>query len=149
MHKTILHILVFSLCFACSNSTKECEEKPINPNGESELALLMRDLHLNTFDIKKQLFLTDSNEEKKLNTEFIKKFKYNYLAIRTAQPTEGNLREDGLYKGYADLYINSSKKFLENKTKKNYNHMVSSCIQCHEQFCLGAIGKINKLYFKK
>ena len=149
MHKTILHILVFSLCFACSNSTKECKEKPINPNGESELALLMRDLHLNTFDIKKKLFLTDSTEEKKLNTEFIKKFKYNYLAIKTAQPTEGNLREDGLYNGYADLYINSSKKFLENKTKKNYNLMVSSCIQCHEQFCLGAIGKINKLYFKK
>ena len=149
MHKTILHILVFSLCFACSNSTKECEEKPINPNGESELALLMRDLHLNTFDIKKQLFLTDSNEEKKLNTEFIKKFKYNYLAIKTAQPTEGNLREDGLYNGYADVYINSSKKFLENNTKKNYNTMVNNCIQCHEHFCLGAIGKINKLYFKK
>jgi len=149
LYKTILHILAFSLLIACSNSTKECEEKPINPNGESELALLMRDLDLNTFHIKKQLFLNDSTEEKKLNTEFIEKFKYNYLAIRTAQPTEGNLRENGLYNGYADLYINSIQNFLENNTKKNYNTMVNNCIQCHEHFCLGAIGKINKLYFKK
>jgi hypothetical protein len=27
--------------------------------------------------------------------------------------------------------------------------MVTNCIQCHQHFCLGAISKINKLYYKK
>ena len=149
MNKTILHILIFSLCFACSNSKKECEEQPINPNGESELALLMRELHNNTLDIKKNLFLNDSTNVNELSADFVDKFKYNYLAIRTASPTDSNLRKDGIYNGYADLYINSSEKFLKYKSKKNYNLMINNCIECHKHFCLGAISKINKLYYKK
>ncbi len=149
MYKALFQILFFSLIIACSNSKKECEEQPINPNGESELALLMRELHNNTLDIKKNLFLNDSTSVNELSADFVDKFKYNYLAIRTASPTESNLRKNGIYNGYADLYINSSEKFLKYNSKKNYNLMINNCIQCHEHFCLGAISKINKLYHKK
>ena len=142
MYKALFQILFFSLIIACSNSKKECEEQPINPNGESELALLMRELHNNTLDIKKNLFLNYS-------TSLTDEFKYNYQAIKTSNPTESNLRDDGIYNGYADLYINSVDKFLNNKSQKNYNSMVTNCIQCHQHFCLGAINKINKLYYKK
>ena len=112
MYKALFQILFFILIIACSNSKKECEEQPINPNGESELALLMRELHNNTLDIKKNLFLNDSTNANELSADFVDKFKYNYLAIRTASPTESNLRKNGIYNGYADLYINSSEKFL-------------------------------------
>ena len=43
----------------------------------------------------------------------------------------------------------ASDKKLRNKSKKNYNSMVNNCIQGHKHFCLGAISKINKLYYKK
>ena len=149
MYKALFQILFFSLIIACSNPKKECEEQPINPNGESELALLMRELHNNTLDIKKNLFLNDSTNVNELSADFVDKFKYNYLAIRTASPTDSNLRKNGIYNGYADLYINSSEKFLKYNSKKNYNLMINNCIKCHEHFCLGAISKINKLYHKK
>ena len=109
----------------------------------------MRDLHDNTLEIKEALFLNDSISKTNLSVKLFNEFKYNYAAIRTANPTESNLRQDGIYDGYADLYINSVEKFLKEKSKKNYNSMVNNCIQCHKHFCLGAISKINKLYYKK
>ena len=108
----------------------------------------MRDLYDNTLEIKTNLFV-DSLSNNNLNIDFINKFIKNYNAINTAKPTEKNLKEDGVYNGYADLYINSTKKFMQEKSEKNYNRMVRNCVQCHEQFCLGAISKINKLYYKK
>jgi len=146
--KNLLYTALLLTFFGCSNSKNECESEQINPNGESELALLMRDIHQNTLEIKNNLFLNDSIENK-LNSSLIDEFKYNYQAIKTANPTESNLRDDGIYNGYADLYINSVDKFLNDKSKKNYNSMVTNCIQCHQHFCLGAISKINKLYYKK
>jgi hypothetical protein len=146
--KNLLYTALLLIFFGCSNSKNECENEQINPNGESELALLMRDIHQNTLEIKNNLFLNDSIENK-LNSSLIDEFKYNYQAIKTANPTESNLRDDGIYNGYADLYINSVDKFLNNKSQKNYNSMVTNCIQCHQHFCLGAISKINKLYYKK
>jgi len=146
--KNLLYTAFLLIFFGCSNSKNECENEQINPNGESELALLMRDIHQNTLEIKNNLFLNDSIENK-LNSSLIDEFKYNYQAIKTANPTESNLRDDGIYNGYADLYINSVDKFLNDKSQKNYNSMVTNCIQCHQHFCLGAISKINKLYYKK
>ena len=90
----------------------------------------------------------NSSIDQILQQETIEIFTKNYLAINTAEPTEKDLRKDGIYTGYADLYINSVENFLNNKTKKNYNLMVSSCIQCHERFCFGAINTINKLHLK-
>ena len=148
MLKNLLYTALLLIFFGCSNSKNECENEQINPNGESELALLMRDIHQNTLEIKNNLFLNDSTENN-LNSSLIDEFKYHYQAIKTANPTESNLRDDGIYNGYADLYINSVDKFLNDKSQKNYNSMVTNCIQCHQHFCLGAISKINKLYYKK
>ena len=149
MFRNFIYIFLFISTIGCTNSNKECETIEINPNGESELALLMRDLHDNTLEIKETLFLNDSIAKTNLSIKLFNEFKYNYAAIRTAKPTESNLRQDGIYDGYADLYINSVEKFLKEKSKKNYNSMVNNCIQCHKHFCLGAINKINKLYYKK
>jgi len=146
--KNLLYTALLLTFFGCSNSKNECKNEQINPNGESELALLMRDIHQNTLEIKNNLFLNDSIDND-LSSNLIDEFKYNYQAIKTANPTESNLRADGIYNGYADLYINSVDKFLNDKSQKNYNSMVTNCIQCHQQFCLGAISKINKLYYKK
>ena len=60
-----------------------------------------------------------------------------------------NLRDDGVYQAFANAYINTSEKFTNNLSQKNFNAMVNNCIQCHEKFCLGTIQKINKLYIRK
>ena len=57
MLKNLLYTALLLIFFGCSNSKNECENEQINPNGESELALLMRDLHQNTIEIKNNLFL--------------------------------------------------------------------------------------------
>ena len=105
MFRNFIYIFLFISIIGCTNSNKECETIEINPNGESELALLMRDLHNNTLEIKEKLFLNDSTSITNLSVELLNEFKYNYAAIRTAKPTESNLRQDGIYDGYADLYL--------------------------------------------
>ena len=151
MYKTLLYSLILCSFISCSTRTEECNEKPINPNGDSELALVMRALYINTLSFKTEIFTnTDSITDKFLNHNTIEEFKRNYEDLNYAQPTDLNLRSDGIYKGFADTYIESSKRFLtnNNQTKENYTLMVNNCIQCHEQFCLGTMKKIRKLYIK-
>ena len=148
--KLFIYFIICSI-FSCTNTTKKCENNPINPNGDSELALVMRALYINTLSLKTEIFTnTDSITDKFLNHNTIEEFKKNYENLNHAQPTDLNLKNDGIYKEFADTYIKSSKKFLSNnnQTKENYTLMVNNCIQCHEQFCLGTIKKIRKLYIK-
>ena len=140
-------IIIFTM-FGCSSITKECENIQINPNGESELALVMRALYINTLDIKNELFTYTDTTISNLNSIKLEEFKINYNSLHTSKPTDLSLRIDGKYERFADTYINSSKKFINNNSKENYNSMVNNCIQCHEQFCLGAIKKIQRLYTK-
>ncbi len=146
--KKIFLLFIIITIFGCSSTTKECENIQINPNGESELALVMRALYTNTLDIKKELFTNTDTTITNLNSINLEEFKINYNSLHTSKPTDLNLRIDGKYKRFADTYINSSKNFINNSSKENYNSMVNNCIQCHEQFCLGAIKKIQKLYTK-
>ena len=108
----------------------------------------MRALYTNTLDIKKELLTTTDTTITNLNSINLEEFKINYNALHTSKPTDLNLRIDGKYERFAETYINSSKNFINNSSKENYNSMVNNCIQCHEQFCLGAIKKIQKLYTK-
>ena len=55
--KKIFYLIIIFTIFGCSSTTKECENIQVNPNGESELALVMRALYTNTLDIKKELFI--------------------------------------------------------------------------------------------
>lgn len=150
MFKTLFYFLLACLFFSCSTKTKECKKNQINPNGDSELALVMRALYNNTLSIKSEYIKnTDSISNIELNLNIIEDFTLNYEALNHAEPTDHDLRNDGIYKGFTDIYINSSTEFLTNKySKENYNLMVNNCIQCHEQFCLGTIDKIRKLYIR-
>lgn len=146
--KKIFYLIIIFTIFGCSSTTKECENIQVNPNGESELALVMRALYINTLDIKNELFTYTDTTISNLNSIKLEEFKINYNSLHTSKPTDLSLRIDGKYERFADTYINSSKNFINNNSKENYNSMINNCIQCHEQFCLGAIKKIQKLYTK-
>ena len=137
------------MLFGCSNNQKECIDNQINPNGDSELAIVMRNLFDNSLEIKSHVIELDTLKTNKLPIKLIEKFTNNLNLLHSAEPTDKNLRDDGVYQAFANVYINTSKKFTNNLSHKNFNAMVNNCIQCHEKFCLGTIQKINKLYIRK
>ena len=148
--KKLSHTLVcLFIFFGCSNNQKECIDNQINPNGDSELAIVMRHLFYNSLEIKNLIIDADTLKSNKLPSELIQKFNDNLNSLHTAKPTDENLRDDGVYQAFAIAYINTSEKFTNNISHKNFNAMVNNCIECHEKFCLGTIQKINKLYIRK
>lgn len=148
--KRLLYIITcLFLLFGCSNNQKECIDNQINPNGDSELAIVMRNLFDNSFEIKNLIIDADTLKSNKLPSELIQKFNDNLNLLHTAKPTDKNLRDDGVYQAFANAYINTSEKFTNKISQNNFNAMVNNCIQCHEKFCLGTIQKINKLYIRK
>ena len=53
--------LIYALAISCSNDPKECAkdesqvQQPINPNGDSELALLMREMYDELHQVKEKM----------------------------------------------------------------------------------------------
>jgi hypothetical protein len=145
MKKNKLRLLIFSIftfiifITACKrNATDECE-KPLNPNGDSELALLMRNMnkHLST--------------ERKLLSE--KKLPGNYPSgfetIRTAKPSDTKSKSEN-FNSFALMYLMALKQYHESTSietaKGNYNNLVKTCVSCHVSECPGPVKTIEKNY---
>jgi hypothetical protein len=143
--KMILVGCIFaSLFFACSGEQQEvkieCEEpavSSINPNGDSELALLMRKMFLDADSIK-QLITT---QEGVIADEFIAELE----KVHTATPTDADVKTPE-FKAYNDLLINEAKALKDADNKiEGFNNLVKRCIDCHKVYCPGPIVRINKL----
>ncbi|MBC8267064.1 MAG: hypothetical protein H8E84_08880 [Flavobacteriales bacterium] len=132
--------IIASSFFSCQNTDKKEATDTINfPNKDSELALLMRELFEDAENVKSQI---RKGQTPAFFTEFEK--------LHTAQPTDTDVREDGQYTAFADVFIQSVRQLInteEDKTKQ-YNKMVKRCVDCHQQICPGPIKKIRKLHIK-
>ena len=135
---------IASLFFACANNEQEeavCAEpkiSAINPNGDSELALLMRQLYIDADSIK-QLII---NKEGTVSDEFISEIERAHSAI----PTDPNVKTPE-FKAFNELLINQAKA-LQESTKdrvEGFNQLVNRCLDCHQSFCPGPMVKIKKL----
>lgn len=120
-----------------------CDDKPkiINPNGDSELALLMREMHDDGLETKKQLLAGKTAE---INVKYEKLF--------TAKATEPEKVASPEYAAYATIYETAVKNFLErsgNEQVDSYKTMVDACMNCHQQICPGPMVKIKKLYLSE
>lgn len=121
------------------NNAADCANPDaVNPNGSSELAILMREM-------------TDFSQ--KLNEAILQDsllpFPDNFKAIHTAIPTDSTVKGK-IYTGHAELYLNALDLLYKSEKKErieNYNNMITSCISCHENFCRGPIKRINKMRF--
>lgn len=126
-------VLLFNACQQENNGVA-----PRNPNGESELAGLMLDMLNDGLRMKKEI------EAGKLPT-LVKEFE----AIHTAQATEPEKVNSPTYKSFALAY-QESLRALKNanlgETTSAYNHMVQSCMNCHQVMCPGPIVRIKKMY---
>jgi hypothetical protein len=146
--KKIIFLTLFFFTISCTEKIEK-KTKPLNPNGDSELALIMRELQVNTSIIKDEIEKEYFDPNAKINNDYFKQLVKERFKLNTAQPSDENLKSTNTYSNFATTYNYSVSNFLNNKiTTKNYNNMINNCISCHQQFCLGTIATINKLKIK-
>lgn len=126
--------------YAC-NQTKDKpkEDKPsLNPNGDSELAIVMRTMMESCKKMKSEI---EGNLPISPYPETIK-------TITTATPTDGMIDDRNVFNGFANFHLASldSMYLPQIDAKTQFNHLVKSCIDCHENYCHGPIPAIQKLY---
>ena len=136
--KAQIFIIVLALTVVLTSCGKNDGVAPINPNGDSELALLMRDMFDEAMRMKGQI-------EKGKIPKIVKQFK----EMHTAEATEPDKVAMPIYKTFTDAY-HESLTALEQASSQNahqaFNGVVQSCMNCHQAMCPGPIVKIEKLW---
>ena len=141
----ILVVLFFPV-FLLRCGPEECAQRPegnfVNPNGSSELALLMKKMWEENMQVKKDLVAKKSRSDVKLQ----------YADIHTAEATEPEKAASDIYQSMAAAYLKSVENFEEARFitgHEAFNGMVDNCMNCHQQLCPGPMVRIKKLYIKE
>lgn len=133
-----------SMMVSCKNkeadkAAAECKiaSDDLNPNGDSELAILMRAMTVAT---EKNTALLRENKETENYSDTLN-------TILTAKPSDLGLDKD-IFDGFAKTYLAAISDFnsadVANKIKA-HNVIVQNCKSCHEQFCRGPLKRIAKM----
>ena|ERR1700758_3594217 len=145
----ICFVLIFAKCGeskqpekenSAQNDTTTCKKKPVNPNGDSELALLMREMLLSANRMRATV----------MEGNLPGKFPEAFLKIHTAKPTDADTKHES-YDAFATNYIDNLQllcKSPKTETVKNYNAVINSCLNCHNEHCPGPIKTIEKFFIK-
>ena len=132
----LLLILVLMIFSSCKNEENIEEQPPLNPNGDSELALLMRQMYEDGMLAKQEIL-----EEKEISTVL------KHENILTAKATEPDKVETDLYRTFANGYLELMAEVNDENNpnrKASYSNLVDSCMQCHKSICPGPMVKIKK-----
>lgn len=138
----VIILLTASVIISCGkNGSKTADDKkqaPLNPNGDSELAIVMRTMMESGKTMKKEI---ENGTSISPYPELIK-------TITTAKPTDGMIEDRNVFNGLANYYVATldSVYIPAIDTKKQFNSMVKSCIDCHKNYCQGPIPAIQQLY---
>lgn len=133
---TLISFIIWTAC-----NSDEYKRKMINPNGDSELAILMRDM----FDegmLVKQSVINGADPEMKLP----------YHHINTATPTEAGKNASIEYQLFAKAYEASVERFKNSSDADRpaaYQNMVDNCMNCHNSICPGPMVRIRKMYLSE
>ena len=122
---------------AGKDSTAASCNKPLNPNGDSELALLMRDMMHSSENMREMI------RQGKLPDKFPEAF----LKIHTAKPTDSTTKKAS-FDAFANNYIYNLQALYHSPKEEltqNYNAVVNACVSCHTAHCPGPLKAINKL----
>ena len=114
-----------------------CSPDKINPNGSSELSVLMRTM------LKSSVSLKEMIKQGKLPDKFPEEF----LKIHTATPTDAATKKAS-FDGFATAYLVNMKTLFNSPKEEltqNYNSVVNACIACHSEHCPGPLAAIKKL----
>jgi cytochrome c556 len=130
----------FAACNSKPEDPKACETKPLNPNGDSELALLMREMTKSTESMSAAL---------KNGTDFPEKPE-GFDKIINAVRTDSTI-EQGPYAIYANAWLGALDRLYaapENKRPEMFNALVSNCESCHHAYCHGPLERIAQMHVK-
>lgn len=139
--------LIAAFAFACSSgdevaensdSAAACATKPVNPNGDSELALLMRQM----------ADWTDSCKAAITSGRPVPPKPVALANLHTAERTDKTI-DASLFNSMASLYEGAVTTFesADSIAKvKAYDGMVAACGGCHQNFCQGPLTRISKMY---
>src|SRR5436853_81161 len=142
MNKLFIIIPVFLLVVLSSRYTESepvslpvCKDSvDVNPNGSSELSLLMRKMYDHAAAARKDV------KAKKIKRTYPTEF----FKIYTAKPTDSETKNEH-FNTFANIYIQALKSFKTSNADNltdNYNGIVSACVACHSQHCPGPLFKI-------
>jgi hypothetical protein len=142
---TLILIITFALTFQTFApkylvDSAQADTTLVNPNGASELAVLMRDMQKYTNRAKADLKTGKSPES----------YPASFDKVHTAKISEGMSKSD-YYKPFSDLYIMSVKNYAVSTSEnriETYNNMVSACLACHSQHCPGPVPVIRKMFWE-
>ena len=141
----ILPFILIIFFFACNQSEESCaapaEASAVsnNPNGDSELALLMRDMFKDSWKARQAVL---KGENPGLDIETLER-------IHSAQATEPEKAASPVFAAMSDTYLQAVKALNAASDSaglsKQYSLMIKQCEVCHQQFCPGPLVKIKKL----
>jgi len=125
-----------------STSLPSNQKATVNPNGESELALLMRSM-------------TDFMEQAKGNLQNgmeIQDCPEEFNRLTTAKETEGIIQERDHFNAYSEQWLDDLEKLCNSNGQEQiqaYEQLRTSCLTCHQSYCQGPIPKIERLTYQK
>ena len=129
-------ILFIGIVLSCENETK----RPLNPNGDSELAILMRAM----FD--EGMIMKEGITKGILPRESMT---VNHGEIMTAEATDPDQVDNADFRAYAGAYLGIINAMRKTNSRVEalglYDSMVESCKSCHEALCPGPLVRIAKL----
>lgn len=138
-------VLAISMAFvlalvACNPKEKETAAKencaPLNPNGDSELAVLMREMTK----------LCEQNAAALKQGRELIPYDGHFSSITDAERSM-NVDEQ-FYLGMAKAYLSNLDELYKAAPEKRielHNNLVKSCQDCHSQTCRGPLKRIDKM----
>ena len=127
----IIAILLYRCDLTSNNSVVEYDPQ------DSELALLMRDIHSQAKALKPLIEKKENLPEYDNSVDF----------IVDATPTRLDV-QGPKFEAMAKYYLQKTDSLYAHPDKGSYNEMVESCIVCHKSFCPGPVKTIKKLIIK-
>ncbi|MFM7016513.1 MAG: hypothetical protein ACKOX3_09320 [Bacteroidota bacterium] len=145
MKKTILQItacttILLASCNTPNNESESCSSNDINPNGSSELSLIMR---------KMATHLEKNRDALKAGKSMIPA-PHEIDQLISAQKTDPSL-DTTIFNAYARIYQQRIKEMAaapDSLKIMSHNNLVSTCRDCHGNFCPGPMKVINQLDIK-
>ena len=123
------------------DEAKVCKAAPINPNGDTELALLMREMYEDMARMKKQI----ANGEKPTSD-------LDYQKMFTVEATQPEKQNSDIFRTMGTYHMEVLKQLKAASAEEApvlFESVVESCMSCHHNLCPGPMVRIKKLYSSK
>ena len=139
----LMIVLVVGI-FSCADEPAtypETAQWTVNPNGDSELALLMRAMYDDGVRVKHQII-----NGRKADSDV------DLSRMYTADATEPEKVASPQYAALGAAYenaVDALQRAKKDDADEHYQAMVNACMACHQAMCPGPKERIKKMFFSK